>query len=67
MAIVLGPTALHATGDPFSATSLRSVDAQIHERVAVLCGPERLIHAARRGLLAAGMPTGRIHFERPWW
>lgn len=67
VAILLGPTALLATGDPFSATSLRSVDAQIHERVAVLCGPERLIHAARRGLLAAGMPTGRIHFERPWW
>jgi ferredoxin-NADP reductase len=67
VASLVGPTALLATNDPFSARSLRSVDPHIDQRVAVVCGPERLLHAARRGLLATGMPSKHIHFERPWW
>jgi ferredoxin-NADP reductase len=53
--------------DPFSARVLGSVVPDLHERVAVLCGPERLLHAARKGLRDAGVPAARIHYERPWW
>jgi predicted ferric reductase len=67
LATLVGPTSVLAVGDPFSADSLRSVAPDIAQRVAVVCGPERLLHAARRGLLAGGMPSENIHFERPWW
>ena len=39
----------------------------VAERVAVLCGPERLLAAARSGLRAVGVPDDRIHYERVWW
>jgi predicted ferric reductase len=67
VAILLGPTATLAANDPFSATSLRAAVPDVATRTAVICGPERLLHAARRGLLAAGVSPEDIHFERPWW
>ncbi len=64
---LVGPTAGLADRDPFSPSRLRALIPDLGERMAVLCGPERLVHAARRGLLAAGVPAERIHYERVWW
>lgn len=64
---LVGPTAGLADRDPFSPERLRALVPDLTERVAVLCGPERLIHAARRGLLAAHVPTEQIYYERVWW
>lgn len=64
---LVGPTARLATKDPFSAAVLRRAAPDVAERVAVLCGPERLLSAARTGLLAAGVAPGAIHYERVWW
>jgi predicted ferric reductase len=64
---LVGPTASLADRDPFSARHLRAAVPDLTERVAVLCGPERLLVAARSGLIAAGISPTDIHFERPWW
>jgi predicted ferric reductase len=64
---LVGPSARLAAHDPFGATALRAAITDLDERVAVVAGPERLLHAARAGLRAAGLPSDRIHFERPWW
>ncbi len=64
---LVGPTATLAGRDPFSPSRLRSLVPDLTERVAVLCGPERLVHAARSGLRAAGVPAEQIHYERAWW
>jgi ferredoxin-NADP reductase len=64
---LVGPTLSLRGFDPFSPESLRSIAPDLVDRVAVLCGPESLLHSARRGLLAAGVPSSRIHYERPWW
>lgn len=64
---LVGPTATLKVKDPFSARVLRKIAPDIGERVAVLCGPERLLHAARAGLKDAGVPVDRIHYERVWW
>ena len=64
---LVGPTAALAIKDPFSSPVLRAAIPDVARRVAVLCGPERLLWAARAGLKDAGVPTARIHFERPWW
>lgn len=64
---LVGPTARLAIKDPFSSRVLRSAIPDVANRVAVLCGPERLLWAARAGLKDAGVPPSRIHFERPWW
>jgi predicted ferric reductase len=64
---LVGPTASLAVRDPFSAPMLTAVVPDLRDRTAVLCGPERLLQAARSGLMAAGLPPSRIHFERPWW
>jgi predicted ferric reductase len=64
---LVGPSARFAAHDPFGAATLRRAVPDLDERVAVVCGPERLLHAARAGLRAAGVPSERIHFERPWW
>jgi predicted ferric reductase len=65
--VLVGPTALLAGRDPFAAEELRRLAPDIHERHALLCGPERLLHAARAGVRAAGVPSDHIHYERPWW
>ena len=64
---LLGPTAALARNDPFGVASLRGAVPDIAERVAIVCGPESLVHAARRGLLACGVAPSDIHFERVWW
>lgn len=64
---LVGPSARLAARDPFQAAALLRAVPDLRERTAVLCGPERLLHAARHGLHAAGVPYERIHFERPWW
>ena len=33
----------------------------------VMCGPDSLVHAARKGLKAAGVPSENVHFEMVWW
>jgi ferredoxin-NADP reductase len=64
---LVGRTTALAVRDPFAPAVLEALVPDLSERAAVLCGPEALLHAARRGLVAAGMPSSRIHFERPWW
>lgn len=64
---LVGPSAKFAGRDPFSAKTLLHAVPDLVDRVAVLCGPERLVAAARHGLRAAGVPSERIHFERVWW
>ncbi|MEZ5206251.1 MAG: ferredoxin reductase family protein [Acidimicrobiales bacterium] len=64
---LVGPTATLAIADPFSADVLRAVVPDIAERSVVLCGPDRLLHAAGRGARAAGVPAERIHHEHGWW
>ena len=65
--VLVGPTARLAVRDPFAAAQLRQIAPDILERHALLCGPERLLHAGRAGLRAAGVPAAHIHYERPWW
>ena len=62
-----GPTAKLAVKDPFSAKVLTAAIPDVAQRAVVLCGPDRLLHAARSGLKAAGVPVSRIHSEHVWW
>ena len=62
-----GPTAKLAVKDPFSAKVLTAAIPDVAQRAVVLCGPDRLLHAARSGLKAAGVPACRIHSEHVWW
>lgn len=64
---LVGPTAMLTTKDPFGAAALTAACPDVADRVAVLCGPERLIAAARRGLLDCGVAATDIHYERAWW
>lgn len=64
---LVGPSASLADRDPFGADSLVAAVPDIAERVAVLCGPERLLFAARKGLIDVGVSSLDIHYERPWW
>jgi len=65
--VLVGPTARLAVRDPFAADQLLRIAPDLRDRHALLCGPERLLHAARAGLRAAGVPSAHIHYERPWW
>ncbi|HEX9259874.1 MAG TPA: hypothetical protein VF855_10095 [Acidimicrobiales bacterium] len=65
--VLLGRTSIYAGRDPFGASTLLREIPDIAERTAVACGPDSLVHAARQGLIAAGVPRDRIHFEQPWW
>ena len=67
MRTLVGPSASLAVKDPFSARRLRLAVPDLRERVAIVCGPERLLWAARAGLREAGVHTDDIHFEHPWW
>lgn len=64
---LVGPTAKLAVKDPFSAKVLTAAIPDVAERSVVMCGPDRLLMAARSGLKAAGVPTDRIHSEHTWW
>ena len=56
-----------AINDPFDADHLREALPDIAERDAFVCGPESMLHAARRGLTGAGVPPDRVHCERFWY
>ena len=64
---LVGPTATLAVKDPLSGKVLRKAIPDVTERVAILCGPERLLWAGRAGLREAGVAVDDIHFEQPWW
>jgi predicted ferric reductase len=64
---LVGASATLAVKDPFAAAALRRAVPDVAERVAVLCGPDRLVSAARSGLRAAGVSADDIHFEHAWW
>ena len=53
--------------DPFASDQLRQAVPDIAEREAFVCGPESMLHAARKGLAGAGMEPQRIHCERFWY
>jgi predicted ferric reductase len=64
---LVGPSASLSVRDPFSAATLRAAIPDVADRVAVLCGPERLLSAARNGLRRAGVASSDLHFEHAWW
>jgi predicted ferric reductase len=64
---LVGRTATLAMRDPFGATALTAAVPDLRDRVAVVCGPDALLHAARAGLRAAGLPPAAVHVETPWW
>ena len=53
----------HTQPDPFSAAELRRLVPDLAERDVYLCGPPGLVHAARKGLHRAKVPSRRIHVE----
>jgi predicted ferric reductase len=50
--------------EPLGAEALRRLVPDTAERDAYLCGPVEMMDAARRSLLALGVPGRRIHLER---
>jgi predicted ferric reductase len=64
---IVGPSIALATKDPFSAHALLRAVPDITERVVYVCGPDSLVHAARRGLKDAHVPFEDVHFEMVWW
>jgi predicted ferric reductase len=64
---LVGHTATLAIKDPLSGRVLAKAIPDLTDRVALLCGPERLLWAGRAGLREAGMAADDIHFEQPWW
>jgi predicted ferric reductase len=64
---LVGHTATLAVKDPLSGNVLRKAIPDLTDRVALLCGPERLLWAGRAGLREAGVAADDIHFEQPWW
>ncbi len=64
---LVGPSISLAVKDPFSGPSLKRAIPDLTERTVFVCGPDSLVHAARRGLKAAGVPAENIHYEMVWW
>jgi ferredoxin-NADP reductase len=64
---LVGHTATLAVKDPLSGKVLTKAIPDLADRVALLCGPERLLWAGRAGLREAGVAATDIHFEQPWW
>lgn len=64
---LVGPSISLANKDPFGAASLKRAIPDIADRAVFVCGPDSLVHAARRGLKAAGVPAENVHFEMVWW
>jgi predicted ferric reductase len=60
----IGPRSrLAGPADPFAPRNLGRIAPGLAERDAYVCGPRSLVHAATRGLRAAGVPPERIHAE----
>ena len=64
---LVGPSISLAVKDPFSGSSLKRAIPDLVQRTVFVCGPDSLVHAARRGLKAAGVPAENIHYEMVWW
>ncbi len=64
---LVGPSLSLAGKDPFGAKALRSAVPDLLNRAVFVCGPDSLVHAARHGLKAAGVPAASVHFEMVWW
>lgn len=64
---LVGPSISLAVDDPFSAHELLGAIPDLASRQAYVCGPERMIAAARNGLRRAGMSRSAIHHEHAWW
>jgi len=64
---LVGPSASLAERDPFSPAALARAVPDVADRVAVLCGPDRLLTAARSGLTKAGVDPSDLHYEHSWW
>ncbi len=64
---LVGPSISLAVKDPFGAESLLRTVPDLRERTVFVCGPDSLVHAARHGLKAAGVPAEHVHFEMVWW
>ena len=64
---LVGPSISLAVKDPFSGPSLRRAVPDIAQRTVFVCGPDSLVHAARKGLKDAGVPSENVHFEMVWW
>jgi len=64
---LVGPSATLAVRDPFSPAALRRAVPDVADRIAILCGPDRLLQAARAGLTRAGVDRDDIHYEHAWW
>jgi predicted ferric reductase len=56
-----------AVNDPFDPEELARAVPDLAQREAFVCGPESFLHAARRGLLGAGVASSRVHCERFWY
>ena len=64
---LVGSSVSLAVDDPFASNELLAVMPDLVQRQAYVCGPERMIAAARAGLRRAGMSRSNIHFEHSWW
>jgi predicted ferric reductase len=64
---LVGASVSLAVDDPFSPGELLAAIPDLLQRQAFVCGPERMIAAARAGLRGAGMPRSSVHYEHAWW
>ena len=64
---LVGSSVALSVDDPFAPEELRLILPDLDRRQAYVCGPERMIAAARSGLRKVGMPRGDIHYEHSWW
>lgn len=64
---LVGSSVSLAVDDPFAASELLTVMPDLPQRQAYVCGPERMIAAARAGLRRSGMSRSHIHYEHSWW
>ena len=65
--VLTGATAAMKGNDPFAGQALLRAVPDLQQRAALVCGPNSLLFAARKGLLEAGMKKNNIHVELPWW
>lgn len=65
--VLTGATAAMKGNDPFAGRALLRAVPDLQQRAALVCGPNSLLFAARKGLLEAGLAKNNIHVELPWW
>lgn len=62
--VLLGPRAADPATDPLAPEAFLFGIPDLPERVALVCGSAGFVDAVSRSLLAAGVPSERIHTER---